>query len=85
MAEAKRNVARLQEAMPAFADVLHFAWREDGQRFAADWGGLRVAVGWGDFELFMFDRHGALHWDARFSASAPTSLVALVITKALEE
>jgi hypothetical protein len=83
-AAAKSNLDRLLAAMPGLADRLRFQWRDDVLRFAADWEGLRLAVGGGDFELFVFDRQGALRWDARFSSSTPVSLVALVIGKAVE-
>jgi hypothetical protein len=83
--QAERNVERLRKAMPALGAGLHFTWREDRQRFTADRSGLRVAVGWSEFELFMFDVHGALRWDAQFSARTPASLVASLITTALEQ
>ncbi len=83
--QAQRNVERLRKAMQTLDAGLHFTWRGELQRFTADRGGLRVAVGWGEFELFMFDAHGALHWDAQFSARAPASLVASVITTALQQ
>jgi hypothetical protein len=83
-ADAKANLDRLLTAMPALSDRLRFEWRDDALRFTADWGGLRLAIGGADFELYMFDRYGVLCWDARFSSSFPTSLVALVMTKAVE-